>query len=303
MSSLKILESYGFLPYLRNDGKLKPHLSLKFEGATFHVDTLKGDGYNLITHAHSDHYGQRNMKNKRAIASIETAKILEAVTKKSFSGITFSVGETLNLDENIKIKTYDTKHMDGSSAFLLSNSDCRILITGDVKDWKIPKCDVLITEATYGNPEYVFEDEVDRIIKEALNSTYGVYPIGKAQRVARILIENGYNVNSEQSISKICNALDIPLVEDADVKLVTTRNIWKARGKKYIITAQRFYKLPRIVLSDHLDYKGLLNMVEYSGAECVIFYHGKPSKKLITDVKEMGKEVYTLKDLDSLSIY
>ena len=302
MSSLRILENFGFFPYIRKGKRLKPHISLKFRNATFHIDSLKGEGYNLITHAHSDHYGQYNMENRNAIASIETAKILEVVTNKRFNGFTFKIGEKMII-EDLKIKTYDTKHIVGSSAFLICNSDSKVLITGDVKDWKIPRCDVLITEATYGSPEYVFEDEVERIVKEALNSTYGVYPVGKAQRVAEILIKNGYSVCANQKISKICRALKIPLVnENADVNLTTIKNIWNCKGKRFVITAQRFYRLPRIVLSDHLDYSGLLKMIEKSKAGCVLFYHGKPSESLINEVKNMGKEVYTLKDLERLAI-
>ncbi|RLI77902.1 MBL fold metallo-hydrolase [Archaeoglobales archaeon] len=305
MGSLEILESFGFLPYIRRRGrKLMPHLSLRFRDATFHIDSVKGDinDYNLITHAHSDHYGQRNMDNENAIASTKTAKILETVTNKKFSGITFNVGENLNFDGlNLKIKTYDTGHISGSSAFLIQ-SECKILVTGDVKDWRVPRCDVLITESTYGHPEHTFEDEIDRIVEEAMDATYGVYPIGKAQRVARILVENGYHVKANQSISRICKALGIEIgEEDAEVELTTPKDVWRARGKRFVITAQKFYRLPRIVLSDHLDYGGILKMVEHSKANCVLFYHGKPSEKLIEDVKEMGKDVFTLKDLDMLS--
>lgn len=309
MESLEILENFGFLPYIRKVGKkLKPHISLRIRDVTFHIDSSKGNGYNLITHAHSNHYGQYNMDNVNAIASIETAKILETVTNKKFSGITFEVGDKLelNTDSNLKIKTYDTKHILGSSAFLmhLPDSGCRVLVTGDVKDWRIPKCDVLITESTYGSPDYTFKDEVDRIIEEAMNATYGVYPIGKAQRVAKILVENGYGVKANQKISKICRALGIEVGEDdsvCEVKLTTPKEVWSAKGKKFVITAQKFYRLPRIVLSDHLDYEGILKMVEHS-TECVLFYHGKPSERLIEDVKEMGKKVTTLRDLDKLSL-
>lgn len=311
MRSLEILESYRFLPYIRKVGKrIKPHISLKFRDVTFHVDSSKGNGinsYNLITHAHSDHYGQYNMENENAVASIETAKILESVTNKKFSGIMFNVGEKLKLHDelDLKIKTYDTKHILGSSAFLITSHNSKILVTGDIKDWRIPKCDVLITESTYGNPEHTFEDEVDRIVDEAMNATYGVYPIGKAQRVAKILIESRYNVKANQKISRICKALGIDLTEqdeEAEVNLATTKDVWRAKGKRFVITAQKFYKLPRIVLSDHIDYEGILRMVEHSKAECVLFYHGRPSEKLIEDVKGMGKDVLTLKDLDKLSL-
>jgi putative mRNA 3-end processing factor len=302
MKSLEILENYGFLPYIRRAGRrTKPHISLRFKEIDFHIDSLKGDGYNLITHAHSDHYGQYNMRNKDAVASRETAKILEATTGKEFHGVTFKIGETLDF-ETLKVETYYTKHIAGSTAFLIK-SDSRILITGDVKDHRVPKCDVLITEATYGKPSDVFSDEEDRIIEEAADSTYGVYPIGKAQRVAKILIQNGFEVSANSKIARICSALGINVNNGGnDVKLVSPKELWSSKGKKFIITAQKFYRLPRIVLSDHLDYIGILRMIERSRAQCVIFYHGKPSTRLIEDVREMGREVITLNELDRFSL-
>lgn len=302
MNSLEILEVFNFLPFRRANGiRTKPHLTLRFKDVDFHIDSSKGSGFNLITHAHSDHYGSSNMANPNAVASVETARILKATTSKKFSGITFKIGDTLNLG-GIKIRTYPTEHMHGSTAFLIE-SETRVLVTGDVKDYrKLPKCDVLVTEATYGSPEHVFEDEIHKLVNEAKGSTFGVYPIGKAQRVASILLENGYAVKAEEKIERICRAIGIDVEEDGDVCLVSPRTLWSVRGKKYILTAQKFYRLPRIVISDHVDYEGLIGMIEHCDAEHVIFYHGKPSPDLLRDVKEMGKSVTLLNQLDRLSI-
>jgi len=292
-------EKYGFIPHRRRGKRgFKPHLSLRFRSTILHVDSYAGEGYNLISHAHSDHYGHCNIRNRSAIASIETAKILEAVTGKKFVGKTFMIGETLKLDL-LKIKTYPTQHMDGASAFLIKERS-RVLVTGDVKDYKhLPKCDVLVTEATYGQPDYVFEDEIDRLLQEAQNSTFGVYPIGKAQRVARILIKNGFSVKAESKIRKVCAQLGIEVKGDG-VELVPTRDIWKKSGRKFVLTAQKFYRIPRITISDHLDYEGIIRMVEHCNPEHVIFYHGNPTKELLEDLRGLGYSVSTLKDLDAL---
>ncbi|MEM0330279.1 MAG: MBL fold metallo-hydrolase RNA specificity domain-containing protein, partial [Archaeoglobaceae archaeon] len=66
----------------------------------------------------------------------------------------------------------------------------------------------------------------------------------------------------------------------------------------YILTAQRYYRHPRIVISDHMDYRGIIAMVEHCKAEHVIFYHGKPSIKLKEELAEMGITCSTLKDID-----
>lgn len=305
MNSLDFLENFGFFPFRRRGKKgIKPHLSLRFNSESlvdFHLDTyrgfLKGDEYafyNLITHAHSDHYGQNNLGNENAVTSVETAKILSALTGREFAGRTFEVGERFEL-AGVKIKTFPTGHIFGSAAFLIE-SECKVLVTGDVKDFStLPKCDVLVTEATYGNPDFVFEDEIEKLIENAENSTLGVYPVGKAQRAAKILTENGYDVNANSKISKLCRVLGINLSNEGDVTLVSPRELYESRGKRFILTAQKFYRWPRIVISDHLDFFGILAMIEHCDPEHVIFYHGRPTEGLLG---LLDRDYSLLKDLD-----
>ncbi|MFO7966714.1 MAG: MBL fold metallo-hydrolase [Archaeoglobaceae archaeon] len=295
------------MPFKRVEkGKTRVHLTLRFE-TDLHVDSSSGaDGYNLITHAHTDHYGQNNMKNPRAVTSDQTASILETTTCRDFSGKCFEVGDKIDLD-GVKINTYPTEHIPGSCAFLV-NSSSRVLVTGDVKNYsQLPKCDVLVTEATYGSPRDVFQEELEKLVGEAVKSTYGVYPIGKAQRVTRILNEAGYRVCAEEKIASICSSLGIECThnedgdEDGDVNLVSPRSLKDVDGKKFMLTAQRFY-YPRIVVSDHLDYGGIKAMIEHCDPEQVVFYHGKPSEKLIQEIEDMGKGVTLLSHLEKIRV-
>lgn len=289
MNSVEIAERFGFLVYKR---KSCPHLSLRFRDLDLHIDSTPGEGFNLITHAHSDHYGQRNVQNPNAIASLETAKIFKTVSGKEFQGRIFKIGDSFRLGK-LKIETYPTKHIHGATAYYIKQLEA--LITGDVKDWKsLPKCRILITEATYGHPSFVFEDEIDRLLSVAKsNVSLGAYPIGKAQRVAEILSKEGYEFTAEDKIIKICSALGIE-VGNSGSRIVSPRNL---KGG-YILTAQRYYRYPRIVISDHMDYRGIIAMVEHCKAEHVLFYHGKPSEKLKKELAEMGITCSTLKDVD-----
>ncbi|HID42687.1 MAG TPA: MBL fold metallo-hydrolase [Archaeoglobaceae archaeon] len=302
MDTLYILENFGFLPFRRvENGKTRVHLTLRFN-IDLHIDSSPGNyGYNLVTHAHTDHYGHCNMKNPNAIASEETVTILEAATSGVFSGKCFEVGEKFEI-EGLKIKTYPTEHISGSSAFLIE-SNSRVLVTGDVKDYSsLPECDVLVTEATYGKPEDLFNEEIDKVISEANESIYGVYPIGKAQRVARILKKEGFSFSAEEKIERICNSLGIGCDEEGDVRLVSPKSLQNIRGKRFILTAQRFYWYPRIVVSDHLDYAGIKNMIEHCNPVHVIFYHGNPSRTLCEEIKEMGIGVTLLKQLERIRV-
>ncbi len=289
MRALEIAEKYNVLVYRKNKS---PHLSLRFNGVDFHIDTIPNEGFNLITHAHSDHYGQRNLENRSAIASFETAKILEVVTGKRFSGKKIEVGDKFKIN-GVKIETYPTGHMHGSTAFYLK--DAEVLITGDVKNWRnLPECRILITEATYGSPSYIFEDEIDKLLRVAREKVFlGAYPIGKAQRVAEILYKEGYDFTAEEKIRKICEALEID-VGDRGACIVSPKNLKEG----YILTAQKFYRHPRIVISDHVDYRGLISMIEHCNAEHVIFYHGGPSRSLIKDLACRKVSCSTIEDID-----
>ena len=301
MNSLDFSEFFGFYPFRRSWGsRLRPHFSFSYSGITFHVDSSKGRAgeINLITHAHTDHYGQRNVRNRFALASVETAKILEACCGE-FAGRTFEVGRTIAIktaEGCVRVRTYPTHHMHGSSAFLFDNG---LLITGDVKDYRsLPKCRVLVTEATYGSSCHVFRDEIDRLMRVERGSILGAYPIGKAQRAAEILGNAGYEVRVEGKGRVVCETLGIEVCERGDVVITSPRELGNHSGRKYVLTAQSFYRYPRIVLSDHLDYEGILRMIEHCDPEHVLFYHGKPGEDLIEEVRGMGYGVSTLDSLD-----
>ncbi len=278
--------------------KLRPHFSFRYSGITWHIDSSKGKAgeVNLITHAHSDHHGQKNLENLNAIASKETAKILEVCCSKKYRGKTFEIGETIKIN-GVKIRTYPTYHMHGSSAFLFDNG---VLITGDVKDYrKLPKCKVLVTEATYGSPEYNFEEEIDKL-RSVGSSTLGAYPIGKSQRVAKILLDEGYSVKVEGKAGKICRELGIEVDDSGEITITSPKELYYRSGRKYILTAQNLYKIPKIVVSDHLNYSGILSMIEHCKPECVIIYHGNPGKELIDEIRGLGCEVTLLNELIKL---
>ena len=286
-----MLKGFEILIYRRKFGRgFRPHFSLKIDGIDFHIDSSPGIGFNLITHAHTDHYGLRNMENRNAVASKETARILETVSGKRFRGITFNVGETIKVG-GLKIKTFDTGHMHGSTAFYFK--DKGILITGDVKDFSsFPKCDLLITEATYGHPAYVFEDEIDRVVRAAEEGReLGVYPVGKAQRVAELLNENDIGFRTTEKIERICRALGIDF-QKGEAKLLPTREVRNG----YILSAQKFYR-NRIVLSDHIDYRGIIEMISHCDPDYVLFYHGRAHWRLIEEVKGMGVTPLTLTEV------
>jgi putative mRNA 3-end processing factor len=74
-----------------------------------------------------------------------------------------------------------------------------VLVTGDVKDFSgLPKCDLLITEATYGDPYdpgCIFRDDLDSFEAALTHKrvAFGAYAFGKAQRAVSMARQFGFD--------------------------------------------------------------------------------------------------------------
>ncbi len=211
----KELAELGFVVFRRQNenGGIKPHLFIRFKSKegrllTFAIDTTRipssqaqPDAY-LITHAHSDHYGKSAMLSEAAWCSEETARALEIRYEKTYKGKTFRMGDTFSVC-GADIQTYDVCHTPGSSAFYWENElGNSILVTGDVKDASLlPECDVLLTEASYGDPADLscyFKDDIAGLHQAVLSHigerriAFGAYEFGKSQKAVSLLRGMGY---------------------------------------------------------------------------------------------------------------
>ncbi|WP_340820870.1 MBL fold metallo-hydrolase [Methanolobus sp. WCC4] len=284
-------------------GSFKPHLSIKFRSVegdlvTFSVDTSRTpakykqpDAY-LITHAHSDHHGKSAMLSERAVCSEKTALALEIRHQRTYAGRTFKVGETIDI-KGVKVKTFPNFHTVGSVAFMWENeTGVRILVTGDVKDASmLPECDVLITEANYGDPgdtSCYFEDDISGFecaFRDDPSIAFGAYAFGKAQRAVELLRELGYDgviEMDEQSLSLTRTLLDdageLDYIGNSCSDCISIVPPWDL-GKlpshisKYVMTGRSDYRYPAIQISDHLDARGLVDMVKDIDPEFTVVYH------------------------------
>lgn len=299
----------------------KPHVSLIFNAErklTFAVDTTNSfsPDAHLITHAHSDHHGKSAMLSERAVCSEETAHALEILYGKKYAGRTFKLGETIDV-RGVDVKTYPTYHTIGSCAFYWENDvGTRILVTGDVKDAKsMPKCDLLVTEANYGDyedPGCHFEDDIDAFNEaaEAGDVAFGAYAFGKAQRAVRLLREAGYS--GEIGMEPVSKALTEGLMKEtklADIgsncgiSITTPGELMKLpAGKKFILTGRHDYRVPTINISDHMDVNGLIAMVRKCSPEAVIAYHpgGNRPLRLAAYLNGIGVYARALQEINTV---
>lgn len=289
----------------------KPHVSLIFNAErklTFAVDTTNSfsPDAHLITHAHSDHYGKSAMLSERAVCSEETAHALEILYGKKYAGRTFKLGETIDVC-GVDVKTYPTYHTIGSCAFYWENDiGTKILVTGDVKDAKsMPKCDLLVTEANYGDyedPGCHFEDDIGAFNEaaEAGDVAFGAYAFGKAQRAVKLLREAGYS--GEIGMEPVSRALTEGLMKETKLRdiesncgisITTPGELMRLpASRKFILTGRHDYRVPTINISDHMDVNGLIAMVRKCSPEAVIAYHPGGSRPLKLAAYLNGTGVY-----------
>jgi putative mRNA 3-end processing factor len=146
------------------------------------------DAINFISHAHSDHLPSQN--GGKILSSRETNEIayIRGFRMENF------------VEEIENFSLIDSGHILGSKGLLFDD----VFYTGDVctrdraflKAARIPKCKTLITECTFGLPEFVFpkideiKNQVNRIISELYSKGKPVlllgYQLGKAQTISSL---------------------------------------------------------------------------------------------------------------------
>ncbi len=286
-------------------GSFKPHLSVKFRSSegklvTFSIDTTRTpskyqqpDAY-LITHAHSDHNGRSAMLSELSVCSDKTALALEIRHQRKYKGRTFKVGDSIELS-GVNVRTFPNFHTVGSTSFMWENENgTRILVTGDVKDASmLPGCDVLITEANYGDPgdaTCYFDDDImgfQSALNEKQSIAFGAYAFGKAQRAVEMMRQFGYDGNiamDEQSLSLtktlLENAGQLSCIGEDCIGNISVVPPWDldrlpSGVSKFVMTGRNDYRYPAIQISDHLDARGLVGMVMDLDPEYTVVYHPK----------------------------
>jgi putative mRNA 3-end processing factor len=286
----------------------------------FHVDPVRPVDRALITHGHSDHarFGHRHV-----MATAETLRIMAIRYGADFASSTQEavLGEVVRVG-GVTVTFVPAGHVLGSAQIVIEQGACRLVVSGDYKRGRDPtclpfepvRCDVFITEATFGLPVFRHPDVREEVAK-LLESVrlfperahiVGAYALGKAQRVMALLREAGYGepIWLHGAMEKLTEfykgegiALgDTPKVAAADrAKLrgaivicppSSIQDLW-ARRFPDPVTAfasgwmrvrararQKGVELP-LVISDHCDWDDLCRSILETAAEEVWVTHGQ----------------------------
>ena len=274
--------------------------------------TASEEGFSLISHAHSDHFPRGS---SRVIATPETAGVLQLFRNHRVEKM-IRYGETLKLGE-VRISAYPSGHVVGSSQFLIEADGEKLVYTGDLNTYdsvilegaKVIESDILLLEATYGSPRYIFpsrEEIYAKIIRWILDTirrgevpAFKVYALGKAQEIIGIV--NAYleiPVVTSWTITRITEKLSehglsldyIPLHYPEGLEAFRQGECVYVSNKRYSPPSKRKlrwgaatgwalrYRIQgydaAFPLSGHADFPGLISYAEESGARKIYLVHG-----------------------------
>ena len=285
----------------------------------FHIDPVRAVDRAVITHGHSDH---ARPGHGAVLATQETLDIMRLRYGDNFARIqAVAYGETIRLGE-VSITFHPAGHVLGSAQVEVTHGGVRIVASGDYKDARDPtcmpfevvRCDVFITEATFGLPVFRHGDaasEVNKLLASVAlfperAHLVGAYSLGKAQRVIALIREAGYAApiylhGAMDKVTHYYQSRGIALGHLRSVKGVkkadlagtitlappsATSDLWTRRFPDPVTAfasgwmrvraraRQRGVELP-LVISDHADWDGLTRTIAATGAGEIWVTHGQ----------------------------
>ncbi len=288
---------------------------------------LKGDFYidasgrverNIITHAHTDHARPGHISY---LAHKNTAHILRARLGKNINVQALNYAEELSIN-GVKVSLYPAGHIYGSSQVKVSLGGESWVISGDYKleddrvsaPFEPVKCNVFITECTFGMPEYSWPEQ--QTVYSQINNwwkknndqgitslLYG-YALGKSQRIIKNIDHSIGPVFVHKSVGKMNEVImedggklpktitivEKTTIEDIQGNLIIAppsitsgrlirglNSISTAMASGWVLAGKHFGRSKvdtGFILSDHADWEGLRQAINETNAEKVITMHG-----------------------------
>lgn len=286
--------------------------------AKVYIDPWKPVDKALITHAHADHArsGSRNY-----LCQTHTAPLLKYRLGDSIHIETVDYGEKIKIN-GVQFSFHPAGHVIGSAQIRVEYQSEVWVVSGDYKiqddgvcaPFEAIKCQVFITECTFGLPVFNWEKQAD--VMQEINdwweenkkngkaSVLSAYSLGKAQRVLQNLDDSIGPIFSHGAIYNTHEVLraskwkikDSGLVDESQSKKdfegalilappAAIQSNWMKRFGPHETAAasgwmglrgtRRRQNLDRgFVLSDHADWKGLNEAIKNTACEKVICTHG-----------------------------
>ncbi len=282
-------------------------------------------GVVFISHPHSDHHPTSIKRGTQVVASESTFNIL-----------TYKLKTILNHRKKFDTDQYSIRqipsgHMHGATSAIIRNGETgeAMIYTGDINDrtrfglkgYQSRKADVLVIEATYGHPKYVFPDTEELMFQayEAIESfkrsgkqvLIHTYSLGKAQillmsPIAELIdgIHPQIHTYNRLFSKEDFTPPDIPAkstLDNSGVFLIPRKPAKNNRTNVVNVfftgwALNSFHgKNLSFPLSDHADYYGLLEIVKKTDPERVYTVFGY-HKEFAAELRKRG---YNAESLES----
>ena len=284
----------------------------------FYVDASGKVERNIITHAHSDH---ARPGHRSYLAHHSTVPLLRARLGKKIEVQSLVYGEEISIN-GVKVSLHPAGHIYGSSQIKVRSGGEVWVVSGDYKleddHLSVPfepvKCNVFITECTFGLPVYNWPDQqkvYDQINKwwwenknQGITSLLFGYSLGKSQRIIKNINHSIGSVFVHKTVGTMNEAIildggELPKtitinekINSEDIKgnlIIAPPSITSGRIMQGLapismamasgwIQTGKYYGRSKIdkgfILSDHADWDGLLHAINETRAEKVITMHG-----------------------------
>jgi len=290
-------------------------IEVAYGDTTFFLDPRKvtAEGVCCVSHAHSDH-----MPSSFAGGPIHCSDItLRCMRGRVKSKRSKNYLEDPERNNSPLVEASGAGHILGSNMFMLDAGQ-RVLYTGDlcpqsrlgIEGARPQKCDVLIIEATYGDPRYRFPDRREMIrvihdwVEDMLDQGYSAvlhaYPLGKSQELITMLRDLRPRLHgSVLETTRMMEADDLRFdylpfdPEDLDPQVVISPGAWGENGLS-VLRKKRSADVSGWCLgiggrsggrmgwgmdqgfaySDHADFYELLDFIDRCDPSVVYTHHG-----------------------------
>lgn len=304
----------------------------------FFIDPNRGVENAVVTHAHSDH-ARRGSERYFCAASCEG--LLRARLGRSINVSAIEFGRKFRIGE-VFVSFHPAGHILGSAQVRLEYDGEVWVVSGDYKrepdptcePFEVVKCDVFISEATFGTPSFTWPKNADpggeifrwweENVDKGVNSVLFAYSLGKTQRVLGLL----------EPLAKkpiLCPSSAMALNEcyrAQNVKLASTRCLSdvhaseKLEGELFLVPTS-FLDSPQarllgdryetafasgwmargpqnfdrgFLLSDHADWNDLVSTIQATEAKAIYVQH-RGNGALVRHLRNLGLSAFPESEL------